>query len=332
MTDFWCHLLKLVEEKPWVYRYLSDEVKSSRALTEAALKSSGSMLEFAPNEFKQDKELVLIAVDTGDAFIHASEQLQHDKEVILKALEWDSYIIEELDEDFYEDLEIMYKAIGINAECFEYLAEELQGNRDIALACVKLNCDTYDYLSEDFKKDTEIIETAINGGLTLRSITQTIENPSQITGDRNFIVTAINNNDGNQIQYATNELRNDAKLAEYAIEHELHILSHIGEDLRKDKSILRKYFKSPYSLKNPRATLQSVLYIPRELILEDDFMLELIADNEYVFQSMYRDSFHDIFKRNMPISIDVTFCKRAYQVNPKTLKFMGNNMKKSVKD
>ena len=66
-------------------------------------------------------------------------------------------------------------------------------------------------------------------------------------------------------------------------------------------------------------------------ILSDyDFMLELIADNEYVFQEMYSDTFYNMFKIKMPINIDVAFCKKAYQVNPKTLKFMNNNMKNMV--
>ena len=60
-------------------------------------------------------------------------------------------------------------------------------------------------------------------------------------------------------------------------------------------------------------------------------MLELITDNEYIFQAMYSNIFQKIFKRNIPIKMDVVFCKKAYKVNPKTLKFMSNNMKKWVK-
>lgn len=332
MSNFELELLDLVAEKPWIYRYLSDEIKATRKIAEIVFKASGSCLEFAPDEFKEDKDLVLIAVGTGDAFAHASEELQQDKEIILKALEWDSSIVEYLDEDFYEDLEVMYKAIERDEANFEYLIEELQEDRDIALECLKRNGEVYAFLCDEFKEDAEMIESAIKSGCSLQTIIQEIENYDDIVSDMELVAIAIKNNKGSEIQYASNELRNDKELIEYAIEHELHVLAYIGEEARKDKDILRKYFKSPFSLETPKATHQSVICLSRDILSDYDFMLELIADNEYVFQEMYSDTFYNMFKIKMPINIDVAFCKKAYQVNPKTLKFMSNNMKKNVKE
>lgn len=332
MHEYWKYLMDLVEEKPWLYRYLSEEVKASRKITEIALQASGSCLEFAPDEFKEDKELVLIAVGTGDAFIHASEELQQDKEIILKALEWDSSIVEDLDEDFYEDLEVMYKAIERDEANFEYLIEELQEDREIALECLKLNGEVYAFLCDEFKEDAEMIEAAIKSGCSLQTIIQEIEDYEDVVSDIELVASAIKNNNGSEIQYASKELRNDKELIEYAIEHKLHVLAYIDEEARKDKDILRKYFKSSFALETPKATHQSVLCLSRDILSDYDFMLELIADNEYVFQAMYSDTFYNMFKIKMPINIDVTFCKKAYQVNSKTLKFMNNNMKKNVKE
>ena len=332
MHEFWNYLMDLVEEKPWLYRYLSEEVKENRELTEAVLKKSGDELEFAPDEFKEDRDLVLIAVGTGDAFAHASEELQQDKEIILKALEWDSSIVEDLDEDFYEDLEVMYKAIERDEANFEYLIEELQEDRDIVFECLKRNGEVYAFLCDEFKEDAEMIEAAIKSGCSLQTIIQEIEDYEDIISDMELVASAIKNNNGSEIRYASKELRNDKELIEYAIEHELHVLAYIDEEARKDKDILRKYFKSPFSLETPKATHQSVLCLSRDILSDYDFMLELIADNEYVFQAMYSDTFYNMFKIKMPINIDVAFCKKAYQVNPKTLKFMNNNMKKNVKE
>ena len=79
---YFVKLTEVIEEKPWLYKFLSDEVKADRDIAKATFKKNGSMLEFAPDEFKSDKEMVLMAVDTGDAFVHASDELQHDVDVI----------------------------------------------------------------------------------------------------------------------------------------------------------------------------------------------------------------------------------------------------------
>lgn len=324
-------LLNLVSEKPWIYKYLSDEVKENRKVTETALKSSGDALEFAPDKFKSDRELVLMAVETGDAFLHASEELQHDKEIILKALEWDSSILEYLDEDFYEDLEIMYKAIEIDADNYEYLVEELQEDKDIALACLKLNCNVFEFLCDELKEDGEIIEVAIKNGLSLKYIVKEIKDFEDIISDTSLVATAIKHNNGDQLEFASDELKNDKELIDYAIDHKLSMLSNIGKESLEDKTILRKFFQSPHSLENSSSTSKNIFAIPKEFLLDDDFMLELITDNEYIFQAMYSNIFQKVFERNIPIKTDVLFCKKAYQANPKTLKFMNNNMKKYVK-
>ena len=325
-------LLNLVSEKPWIYQYLSDEIKENRKVTETALKSFGDVLEFAPDKFKSDKELVLMAVETGDAFLHASEELQHDKEIILKALEWDSSIIAYLDEDFYEDLEIIYKAIEIDADNYEYLVEELQEDKDIALACLKLNCNVFEFLCDKLKEDGEIIETAIKNGLSLEYIVQGTKDFEDIISDTSLVATAIKQNNGDELKFANNELRNDKELIDYAIEHKLSMLSSIGKESLEDKAILKKFFQNPHSLENLESTSKNIFAIPKQFLLDDNFMLELIKDNEYIFQELYSTIFQKIFKRNIPIKNDVVFCKKAYQINPKTLKFMSNNMKKSVKE
>lgn len=60
-------------------------------------------------------------------------------------------------------------------------------------------------------------------------------------------------------------------------------------------------------------------------------MLELIKESELIFRAICWEKFNEIIERSTPIKQDVCFCQRAYEVNSKTLKFMGNAMKKNIK-
>lgn len=330
MIKYWAELVGLVSEKPWIYRYLSDEVKETKKITEMALKASGDMLEFAPDKFKSDRELVLIAVETGDAFLHASEELQHDKEIILKALEWDSFIIEDLDEVFYEDLDIMYKAVEMDAENYTYFLEEMQEDKEIALACIKRNCETYCFLSDELKKDEELVKEAVARGISLGDLSENIKNYKDIVGNKKIVLQAIKLHNGDQIAYASDALKCDYEIITYALEHELSSLEYLNPESLMDKAILKTFFKKAALWKDTSEIVKNVFAIPREIFLDDAVMLELIAENAYIFQAMYKDIFQKMCKRRLPVKEDVEFCKKAYQLNPKVLKFMGKDMKKQV--
>jgi len=331
MDRYLIKLAEVIEERPWIYKYLSDEVKADREIAKVAFKKDGSMLEFAPDEFKNDKEMVLIAVDTGDAYLYASDELQHDKEVVLLALEWDSAILEEFDEEFYEDLEVMYKAIYMDAENFEYLVEELQEEKDVAKKCVSLNCDVYDYLCDELKGDREIIETAIQNGYLLAGFLHSTENYKEIYEDKELIALAIACNGGNELCLAAKDIIESGEFAEKAITKGLCKIEGLNKQRRYDKKTVKAVFANMSDESIARKTAVNVMGLPVELLLDDDFMLELISDNEYVFQAMTKEWFRENSKREINVKVDTAFCKKASKANPKTIKYMSNDMKKSVK-
>ena len=328
---YFVKLTEVIEEKPWLYKFLSDEVKADREIAKATFKKDGSMLEFAPDEFKNDKEMVLTAVDTGDAFIHASDELQHDVDVILLALEWDPVIIEDIDEVFYENLDVMYKAIYMDAENFEYLVEELQTDKDVAKKCVSLNCDVYNYLCDELKEDREIIETSIQNGYLLSGFLHSTENYKEIYADKELIALAIERNGGNELCFASNDIIESGKFVEKAITKGLSKIEGLNKERRYDKKTVKAVFANMSDESIARKTAVNVMGLPVELLLDDDFMLELITDNEYVFQAMTKEWFQEKSQREVCVKMDTVFCKKASKANPKTIKYMSNDMKKCVK-
>ena len=324
-------LIEVIKERPWLYEFLSDEVKADRDIAKEAFKIDGSMLEFAPDEFKNDKEMVLMAVDTGDAFLHASDELQHDLDVILLALEWDSFIIEEVDEEFYSNLDVMYKAIEMDAENFEYLVEELQEDKEVAKKCVTLNGNAYDYLCDELKEDRDIIQIAIKNGYSMKGFLDSTEKNKEIYGDKELIELAIECNGGNELCFASDAIIESGEFAEKAIAKGLCEIKALNEQRRYDKETVKAIFANMSEESMEGETVANVMYLPTELMLDDDFMLELIGENEYVFQAMTKEWFQEKSQRENCVKEDITFCKRASEVNSKTIKYMSNEMKKSVK-
>ena len=75
-------------------QYASDEFKNDKELVLAAVTQNGWSLEYLCEELRNDKEVVLAAVkNCGMALNHASEELRNDKEVVLAAITEDGWSI-----------------------------------------------------------------------------------------------------------------------------------------------------------------------------------------------------------------------------------------------
>ena len=320
-------LKDVLAQRPWLYEYLNEECKSDRELCKAAFQEDGSMLEYAAEPVKSDKELVMIAVGNGDALTFACEDLQCDKEVILCALEYDDGILDSLGDEFLEDLDIMYKAVYIFPENYTYFSEELQEDRDVALACVKIRGEVYEFLCEELRQDEEIAAEAIKHGADLSLIDN-----HDFLGNYEIIASAIKNNGGDQLLFASDDLRDNGKLVEFALENGLSRIRALGRKMHQDKQLIKKIVRN-ISLDENRQEekVLEIMYLPKELLQDDDFILELIQENELVFHVICKEAFIGFVQRSIPYNQDAVFCQRAYDVNRKMFKYMGNAMKKNIK-
>lgn len=255
------------------------------------------------------------------------KELQRDKEAILRALEYDDGILEDLDEVFLEDLEIMYKAVDIYPENYTYFSEDLQEDRDIALACVKIRGEVYEYLCDELKDDKEIIAEAVAHGASLKLIKN-----MDFRSDYETVASAIKSNGGDELRFVSNDLRDNESLVACALENGLSLISALGKEMRKNKSTVKGIIKNISVEEHvDEDKILDIMYLSEEMLQDDDFVLELIAESEFVFKVVYGKNFNKSVQRSVPYNQDAAFCQRAYEVNQKTLKFMGNAMKKSIK-
>jgi predicted RNA-binding protein (virulence factor B family) len=75
--------LKAVKQNGDSLQYASEELKNDKEVVLEAVKQYGRSLLYASEELKNDKEFVLEVVkQNGDSLEYASEELKNDKEVL----------------------------------------------------------------------------------------------------------------------------------------------------------------------------------------------------------------------------------------------------------
>lgn len=113
--------------------------QNNRATVLAAVARDGRALEYASDELKNDREIVLAAVKQthGRALEHASDELRNDRSFMLKAIEMDATCFKYATEDQRSDRELVLAAVSQLGFMLAYAPEHLRLDPIVVMAARK---------------------------------------------------------------------------------------------------------------------------------------------------------------------------------------------------
>lgn len=111
---------------------------SNREWVIEKLKKDGNNLEYACEEFKNDKEIVLLALKVNpDAIQFVSQSFKIDKEFFILGVKQNAFLLCYASEIFKNDREIVIAAIRRNFYAFWHASERLRNNQKIIYMAIK---------------------------------------------------------------------------------------------------------------------------------------------------------------------------------------------------
>ena len=117
--------------------FIPDELKDDKELVKFALnRSNGSALEFASDRIKADKDLFLGLPVLNVAYEYASEEIRSDRELCLKILEKESCVthLRNAPKVIKKDKEIILKAIELKPWALSFADKSLHKDKDLLAA------------------------------------------------------------------------------------------------------------------------------------------------------------------------------------------------------
>jgi len=100
---------------------LSSPIQPNNQPNKQSTNQNGSLLEYADESLKRDKEIVMEAVkDYGLALGWADNSLKRDKEIVLAAVKQGGYSLEYADESLKRDKEFVLEAVKENGQSLRY--------------------------------------------------------------------------------------------------------------------------------------------------------------------------------------------------------------------
>lgn len=182
---------------------LDETARADRILVLAAVKASqGRALEYASQQLRGDKQVVLEAVSrNGLSLRHATPAIRFDRGVVLAAIRECPMALEHAHDSLRHEHDIILTAVRLSVRAVECIADEMKRNTDFA-------CD---------------VVSAFPAALLYL--------PIQITGSRSIIRKALRRN-GDVLRFAIGWHR-DPEMALTAIQQAPQAVHHVDPELRQ---------------------------------------------------------------------------------------------------
>ena len=180
-----------------------------------AVKNDGQPYYWIGKLLADDEDIALTAINSGGASMSsAGETIRDNKEIMLEAI----------------------KKIGWN---IKYASKRLRDDKDIVLEAVRKEDANLEYASDRLKNDLDVINCLKDENLRKRYLNKII---SIITFNNDDIINKIKN-DGLQLQYASNENKDNKDIALLAINNNPNSFEFVSDRLKNDKNFVLQVLK-----------------------------------------------------------------------------------------
>lgn len=156
------NFLEKLSEYSWSESMTDDEEFS---IFKDIISYDGDFLEFFPQKYRNNKEIVLIALTYYPYPLKfASEELKKDKDIFYAALDAQEGSIDVLDdanECLRDDKDFMKEMLKVDGNAFKYCSERLKNDEEMVALSIE-NYGSLEFAPDNFKKNKKFILKLVN--------------------------------------------------------------------------------------------------------------------------------------------------------------------------
>ena len=164
---------------------IDKELLKDRELLTVLLKKDGGIYKNTPDEFKNDREILLIAVKSNalESLRYASDELKNDKEIALEAIKNASFSVFYISENLINDKSFFIEAVKINGLLLEFGSDKgmiwdrvdgkivkkyslckykFNADKEIVLAALNQNIEAIEFVDESLLDDSDVVNVINN--------------------------------------------------------------------------------------------------------------------------------------------------------------------------
>ncbi|KAG2382100.1 hypothetical protein C9374_005892 [Naegleria lovaniensis] len=272
---------------------------ANKAIMIKVVQEFGLLLEFASNDLKHDRDIILNAVrNDGDA-LKLATWWSHDKEIALIAVKNNGYALEHVSNDLRRDRNVVLEAVKQNGNALQFASNDLRNDYEIALASVRQDSCALAYVGEMTTRYPEIVLEAIRkNSHAVRYVAK------RVLYDKQFLLKLVKLGCNHVLQYAARQFTQDKEFVLQAVKHDGLVVSCYDFVFSSDKEIMLE------AVRNNGCALK---YASRELRKDPELVWEALKCHGYVLK--YSD---ELFQVRMDHCYYGAYLGKTEQCSPKT--------------
>ncbi len=154
--------LKLVEKRPELYEFCSDENKADKEIAETCFKSDGRLIRFAPESIRSDPEVALVAAtDYPLCISFLTGEAAKSREIAKVVAGSGGSAIEMLPKECFSDKEIARIAVSKNAKNIRFFTDDVRADESVCLAALSQDRTVCAYFSDDAFSSDKVFEKSV---------------------------------------------------------------------------------------------------------------------------------------------------------------------------
>lgn len=231
-------ILRQLQNDEVELEYLSDEWKADREVVLVAVKKYGEVLEFVSEALKDDKEIVLESVkQNGLALEYVSERLKDDFDVVFSAVTAEPLSLEDASTRLKRDEKIILEALEGDYRSIDYISEELKNDSRFMILLASYDYRAVQYANRNLRLEKSFILELIEYDIR---IVKYLENGLRNSAGFQLQIVKI---DPRIFYFCTDEIRGDREIAFEAIRKIGWLLGSAADLIRRDKKIVMSAVK-----------------------------------------------------------------------------------------
>ncbi|EFC38981.1 hypothetical protein NAEGRDRAFT_59370 [Naegleria gruberi] len=230
------------------FSYASEELKKDRHIVTEAIKRDGNNLGYACKALRNDLEIVSLAIrKNGNSLKFCGTSFKGNKIIAMEAVKNNPIALQHCTEELRDDRDIVLAAVQLDGIVLEYASDRLRNDKEVVMKAVQNNGSSFRFASEELKQDGDILIFKKPFTYILPFVFSS--QPLSIIDNRELALQKVQQN-GLNLEYVSEELKNDRQVVLAAISKNGNALKFASEELRNDKQIVTAaVLEIPYTLK-----------------------------------------------------------------------------------
>ncbi len=236
---------QIVKRNAEALKWIGEGLNGNKAfILECMKEHNGMTLEHASSKWKDDEDVVLVAVDkkygygpSSSPLQFASDRLRNDKDFVMQCVKLESTSLQYASEQLRHDREYIMSVVKVKGLTLQYVPH-FQNDIEIVTVAVMQDGHALQYASDELKNDKVIVMNAVmQHGWSLEFASKQLQN------DKHVVTSAVMQR-GSSLEFASNELKNDKDIVLAAVKRDGFALKQASDRLKRDEYVVLSAIKN----------------------------------------------------------------------------------------